>query len=232
MFEAGIASSREIDAKMFDVNNMLKKKNCKIQKALVPPNYPWKQAYAFLDTGAGPKKINPDSMDPSWKVAINDVKPQELSSTTSTPLRVIVIVRLVTQIGQQVSDTGLPVVKNLVEHILLGTTFIDADIKSISPGKQIVYPINSSPVAVEGNDQEDSSVAQVDDIAEHSICCRVARIVMTPVVSQVPVLVRALAGGLQVVETHPHLMTRRLAMVARGLCDVTLNRSFTLLVAS
>lgn len=63
----------------------------------------------------------------------------------------------------------------------------------------------------------DSLVAQMDDTAEHKICCRVAKMVKISEVSQILVLVRALATLLQVVETHPRLMRQRLAVMASGL---------------
>lgn len=95
-----------------------------------------------------------------------------------------------------------------------------------------MFSISSGPVAMKGTDYEDALVAQVDNIAEHWICCRVARIVAIPAMSRVFVLVRSPATGLLVRETHPHLMQRRVPAGVRGLCDVTIKHTSTLLVGS
>lgn len=98
-------------------------------------------------------------------------------------------IRLITQIGKGVNDTSVLVVKNLAIDILFGTASIDANVKSISSRKQIIYLISSGPVAMQGFDHKDSPIAQVDDIAEHSLCCIKARTVRVLTVSQVPELI-------------------------------------------
>lgn len=96
----------------------------------------------------------------------------------------------------------------------------------------MINKINPSYVVMKGTDYVDSLIAQVADVGEHLIGCRVAKMVKMPAMSQVPLLVRAPATGLQVVEIHANLMRRGLAMVVRGLCNLTANRSFSLLVAN
>lgn len=95
----------------------------------------------------------------------------------------------------------------------------------------MIHPTSSGPIAVKGFGHMESPATQADRIAEHPLCCRVARMLRITAILQLPVLVRALVTGLQVVETHPHLMKQRLAMAARGLSDVNMYRIFTLLVA-
>lgn len=98
-------------------------------------------------------------MNPSWEIAVSDVKPQGLRTAAGIPLRVIGGIRLTTQTGQRVSNTRLLVIENLAVDILLGTEIIDANVKTIFPKKQIVHLVSSSSVAMKGNDQEDSSDA-------------------------------------------------------------------------
>lgn len=93
-----------------------------------------------------------------------------LRSAADIPLRVIESIWQVTQIRQRVNDTGSLVVINLAVDILFRTAFIYANLKSFAPGEQLLYPISTSPVAIKGNDHEDTSVAQVDDVGEHPIC--------------------------------------------------------------
>lgn len=131
-------------------------------------------------------------MNPSWKVAINDVKPQGMRSAADTPLLVLDRVRVATQNRRKVRDIDFLVVEILAVDILLGTAFNDANIKLISLGKQIVYLFSSISVAVKGFDHEDSPVAQVDAITEHSVCCRIERMMRIQAVSQVLVQIRAL----------------------------------------
>lgn len=53
-----------------------------------------------------------------------------------------------------------------------------------------------------------------------------------PALTQAKVMVRSPVVGLQSLETHPHLMRRRLAMVARGLCDVVPNCPIPIFMAN
>lgn len=230
MVKVCIASSKEKAATLPDVNRMLTKRNHKVKVASELPNWPWKLAYAIPNTRAGPNIIRQDAMDPSWGAAINVVKPQGLRPAQSTPLRVIRSIRLATQSGQRVKSTSFLVVENLAVDIILDAAFIDAIVKLISSGKQMIYPINHSSVAMKGTDHESCSVTQMNDMATHPICCRAVKLVKILAMSQVPALVRAPVAELQVVESHPHLMRRKLAMVTRGLWDVTLNSPFPLQV--
>lgn len=91
---------------------------------------------------------------------------------------------------------------------------------------------NSSSMEIKGTDNENSPGAQVDAMVKHPTSCRVANMVKTPAKSRVSVLVQGPTIELQVAEAHPHLIRQRLAMIASGLCDVTANNIFTLLVAS
>lgn len=86
-------------------------------------------------------------------------------------------------------------------------------------------------MTVDGTDYRNTLDTQVEDIDEHTIRCRAAMKAMIPAVSQEPFLVQAPAPRLQVVETHRHLIRRRLAMAGSGLCNVSINHTLTLLVA-
>lgn len=80
MVKTGAASTKEEAAKPLEVNNMLKKKNYKVQVALGLPKCSWKSAYATLNTGAGQNSFKLNTMNLPWKVAISDTKPQTLRS--------------------------------------------------------------------------------------------------------------------------------------------------------
>lgn len=95
---------------------------------------------------------------------------------------------LATKSGQRVSDTGSIEVENLVVDIHLGTAFIDANVKSVFPGTQMKYSINAIPVTVMVTDLEDSSVAQLNNIAELPVRVRVAKILKIPGMLRVPTL--------------------------------------------
>lgn len=134
------------------------------------------------------------------------MKPQGLRSAAGTPIRVAGSVKLLTQIGQRVADTGLLVVENLAVDVLLGTVFIDANVESISPGKQLIHPVESNPVAIMVTGHEENSAGIVNAVEDQPTLCRVAKLTEIPAMSQAPVLVRSPVAGLQFVETHPHLM--------------------------
>lgn len=232
MVGAGMPFYKEKVVKRLDVNSVLKAQSYKVQVALEMNSSSWKFAYAILGTGAEPNTIKIDSMDPIWKAAMTHVKSKRLCFTARTHLWVIESILCVTQIWHLVTGTGFLGVKNLAADILYGLAFVNKKIRTISLRNHMVYAVNSSAAAVKSTHCENSAIAQVDDMVETPICCIVAKVVKMLATLEVLVLARAPASGLQVVETRPHLMWQRLAMVARGLWDVTTNHAFILLVAN
>lgn len=75
---------------------------------------------------------------------------------------------------------------------------------------------------VKSTDHQDILGTQVD---------KTAKMVKISAILQITALARVPTTELRVVETQPHLMQRRMSMVAKGLCDVTPNQPFTSLVA-
>lgn len=130
------------------------------------------------------------------------------------------------------SETGFLAVKNLAVDILLGPTLLGASVKSTSLRKQMLFSNGSSSVVIKGTGPEDSLVVQVSKIAEHPICCKVARTVRIPVTLRIPELVQGPATALQIVETQTHLLQRRPAKVARSLRGVTANCPLTQMLAN
>lgn len=114
----------------------------------------------------------------------------------------------------------------------MDTALIYASFKPIAPVKLMKYLIYSRPVAVKSTNHEDRTVTQVDNIVERPMRSRVAKIVENPAMLQVPALAHAPAKEDQVVETHTHLMRRRLATVARGVFDVIKDLLFTRLAGN
>lgn len=143
-------------------------------------------------------------MNPSQKVVIDDLKPQKLRSAAGTFLLVIESIWLATQNGQRVNDTGFLDVETIAVDQLLRAAFINANVKLICKETNYI-PTNSGFVTMEDIYREDSPIAQVDNMAEHPVYCRVTRMVKKPAISQVLVLVQVPATGFQVVETRLHL---------------------------
>lgn len=133
--------------------------------------------------------------------------------------------RSVAQIEQRIADKGFLIVENC---ILLGTTFIDVNVDSISLRRQPVCPIKSAAVVITGTKDKEDPVVQVKDAEERPVSLKVAKATVIPPLSQIPVLVRAPSPSLQM-DTHPYLRKSRMAMVARGMCGVCSNRPFKVL---
>lgn len=94
----------------------------------------------------------------------------------------------------------------------------------------MTYLINSGPVEIKGSDLEDSPVAQDYSMKERTVWCSVVKTVNILAVLQVVVQLRASATGLQVAELTPHLMRRKLAVLARVISDKEIVLLLTLLV--
>lgn len=116
------------------------------------------------------------------------MKPPGLRSAAGTPLQVIGSIRLATQVEQRVTNTNLLVVKNLAVKVPLGRAFIDVNIKSISPGKQLIYPIISSHVPITGTAHEVKPTATVDTVEEQQAICRFAQPRVLLALTQAPVV--------------------------------------------
>lgn len=189
MVKAGIAAKKERAANLLDIIRMPRAQNYKVQATLGLPNCPRKVAHAILDTGAGPKLTRLELMDPPWRADINHMKPQRLRSAAGTILQVAGSVRLETKIGQRVVETGLLVVENLAVDVLLGTAFIDANVELISPGKQLMHPIESGLVAIMSTGHEENPIATVGAVEEQSIVRRLAKVTVITALLQAPVMV-------------------------------------------
>lgn len=86
-------------------------------------------------------------------MTIDHMKQQRIRSVAGTPLRVVGSVMLVTQMEQEISDTGFLVVENLAINILLGTKFIGENVERNAPGKKLIHPVGSriAPITLPKN---------------------------------------------------------------------------------
>lgn len=66
-----------------------------------------------------------------------------------------------------------------------------------------------------GRNNKESPVAHVRDVEEQSTFCRVAKLTVKLAMLQAPAIVQAPVAGLQLVETHSHLIRRKLAMALK-----------------
>lgn len=112
---------------------------------------------------------------------------------------------LVTKIRQQANDTGFFEIENVAVYIRLGMAFINASVKLITPGKQLLNSTSSSPAAMKNTDYENSTVAQKHNKKDHLICRRNVKTVKIPATLLVPEVVRAPPTEPQIIETHPQL---------------------------
>lgn len=141
-------------------------------------------------------------------------------------------IRLAAKLEQKVTDTDFVAVKDLAVVSLFGTEFIDADVSQISESKQMICSMNYSSIVTKDSVYEKSFIAQMDNMAVHPVCCRVAKMGRVPAMLQVSVLVSAPRTKVQTVGTNLHSMRRSLAMVARDLCEVTAIHTFNFLFAN
>lgn len=109
---------------------------------------------------------------------------------------------------------------------------MDASVNTMFPGERIIFSINPSPVTTKDRHHEDSPIVKLNDMAVHSICCKLSKMVKIPEMSKASTMDRARATKLRVVENHLHMMRWRLPIVERYPCIVTANYYFTILVAN
>lgn len=93
-----------------------------------------------------------DAIDQSQKAVITDVKLQGLRLAADASFWLKGSDPVVMQIGKLVTGAGLLVAENLAVDIQLGTAFVDANIRMISPVKQTIYPVNSGPATMKGTE--------------------------------------------------------------------------------
>lgn len=71
-------------------------------------------------------------------------------------------IRLLVQLGQKVARTGFLAVENVFVDVLLGTVFINMNIKSIYSKCGVVIPTRSCPVALETKSNATAQENSVD----------------------------------------------------------------------
>lgn len=77
------------------------------------------------------------------------MKPKRLLPAADTLLQASKNIRVLMQLGQQVTRTGFLVVEDLVVDMLLAMAFINNNIKSIYQKQEVVIPTGSGPAALD-----------------------------------------------------------------------------------
>lgn len=121
--------------------------------------------------------------------------------------------------------------ENLAANIPLGTTFTGDNVESIVPGMQLISLDWSCHVTILSTERDENTVAYVSDQEEASVGCTTAKLTVIPARTQAQVMKRFPVVGHHVVETQPHLIRKRVAVVARVVCKTVPNRPFTTFVS-
>lgn len=116
-------------------------------------------------------------------------------------------------------------------NVLLCMAFVGDIFIQITPDKQPICLIAQHPIAIIGTDHEINVVTCMSNQAKNKFAVKLQNSTVIRPMSQISGKLRALRSGLQMVKTHPHLMKKKLAMVARYICDVISNRPFKVLIS-
>lgn len=106
--------------------------------------------------------------------------------------------------------------KNLAVNVLLRKIIIEDNVGSIAPGKQLIRPIGSWPVALLETQRNRNKATYVSDQEEAPVGCKTALLTVKPARTKAPVMMRIPIAGLHMVKTHPHLIQRRVDKVAES----------------
>lgn len=158
MMQQKMASCKDKAMDLRKGKNLLKPINHK-DKASVGINSAWKVVTAVLDTGAGWKLLKENCLLQEWVRNVILMKATRLRSAANKQLEVNELVRMGAQLGQRVAEEGFRIVTNLATDMILGTAYIDENIKKISPRKNILRPTGSSTVTLDGSVDNVASMA-------------------------------------------------------------------------
>lgn len=103
-----------------------------------------------VDTGSGPNLIDETWLEENLNPEYKPVTDAKLHSSGNDPLVVDRTAPLIVQMGSHRSLVWFGVIKELAVPALLGTSYLDRCIQSISPAERIVTPVKSGPVPING----------------------------------------------------------------------------------
>ena len=205
--------------------------------------------HVVLDTGAGMNVIRRDALPDGWEISlVTNAEPPALGDANGRPLKIGGVVRLFVRLGNTFFQTTFVVVERLAVEVILGTSFMNRNIKSIECMRRRVrlrddgvIPILStdrlsSPkedVGASGPSKEaQPEVAEPLSNFETTNVVRLAQGITIPAMSQLPAKVVTKAAGLVFMDPKPSLMDKHAVRAANGIVEARPDVAFRISLAN
>lgn len=199
---------------------------------------------AVLDTGAGPNCVHLDALPPGAQDHIRAGPLPAVHGANNQQLPTVGIISLYTQAGTAIVKTDFVVCRDLSVPLILGTAFINRNVRHIDIVNQRVLMLNGShtpilrrcrhinrrlqPLEPSRPKEPTQPLPQRKD--SHTV--RVAKHQVLPPHSQSWVSVNTSQNGLFILEAKAQLAERRNIAAANGLVDVRAGVPFKVLVGN
>lgn len=186
-----------------------------------------------LDTGAGPNIINMSVLPAAWKSAIRPVAAPHLLDASNKPLRCLGTLGFHVRIGEFRTGIRFMVVGSLAVDCVLGTTFIDQQIRAIFPSDRKVVFHHGPPVTIVGRTLPKTEQRLKPSMSSQALPFEPrsrkihlsSQVTITPK-SHVYARVQCPTGGLCFVQNHPKLLLKHMVLIANGIMDIRPHRPF------
>ena len=206
--------------------------------------------HLVLDTGAGMNVIRRSALPEGWeanRIAATDLP--ALGDANGKPLRVNGAVRLQVRLGNTFFRTTFVVVEHLAVEVILGTVFMNRNVKAIECMKrrirlrddgyvpilsadQLSDPARDAAIRAEG--MENPAVEQNEPASnfEVSNVVRLARGLTLPAMAQLPAKVTTKAAGLVFLDPKRSLAQRHGIRAANGIMECRPDVPFSIALAN
>lgn len=205
--------------------------------ALKDSGVPTKCTMVILDMSPGPDVVGKSLFPRRWLSLIGRVHNYSLTSAAKTPLRVTGVVKLRVTMGECTMDVGLLVADNLAVDVLLGTMFIDAIVRTISPKRRSVSMTQGGITSILDDvrwredaeaittmqDQHGDKATSFSTAKRHCWVCRQVTLKARP---EILVLLQSYDSSLVVPRPHGSLLKFLQVQMARVIAELTLRLSF------
>ena len=200
-----------------------------------------------IDTGCGPAVIRSSELPPDWRrFQVPLVEDPGLADANNNPLLITEMVRLKVRLGNKTTKVSFYVAPNLAVPAILGTGYLNRYVRCIFPMDQMIEIKDGSLVAIlssqrsakqqgesvvdERQQMKEEAPRREIDTTTHVV--RLATGVTVPPMTQVGIRVRCKGGGLCYLEPKSSLFERHQLRVANGVCEVTPDQPFTIMMAN
>ncbi|CAN8075002.1 unnamed protein product [Agarophyton chilense] len=187
-----------------------------------------------MDKGAGLNLVHFKLLSLGWEDFVQSSKTLRTTDASRTPIDIKGKVPLYIQLGQFKVRAWFLVCPNLSVKAILGTSFIDQDIKAIYPGLWKVAFYHAPSISITGSTPGPGANHNRAVVSENtkSNRIRLSKTITIPPLTQLAVSVHSQFSGLVTIQNHPKTDLKHFTLMASGVMDIRFIRPFLVTISN